>query len=358
MPPMREGPSILIAALLAFVPLLAGCAPRGPASAPVPAAGPEVRVIVAGAQAQRAGEAAVIAGSVMAGTLGKLDAADPGSDLSRLNRVAAAARLQVSRDVLRFLDLARHYSALSGGFFDLTVAPLERLWGLQDVPAESPMLPEVVEAIRSHVDSRALQISDQGSVAFTTPHIQVRAGLLGDAYAMDLAVVELRRRGFGNSLLRSPHAARALGDEGPDGPWRVEIPDPAAPERAAGSVALADPFPALAVLRARARTIQAEGRTWAGFINPRTGYPVEGTALAAVLGPTVIMAHALAEALLAAGPEGAPTLLAAFPRCEVLLISEGAEPALWLTPGFRERFTPAHTLPVHELAPAAEAPAS
>jgi len=76
-------------------------------------------------------------------------------------------------------------------------------------------------------------------------------------------------------------------------------------------------------------------------IDPRTGTPTQGTRLAAVAGPLTVKAYALAEALLVLGVEEGGDILAQFPGHEVLVIPNRDPLEIWLTPGFRDHFTPA-----------------
>jgi thiamine biosynthesis lipoprotein ApbE len=83
--------------------------------------------------------------------------------------------------------------------------------------------------------------------------------------------------------------------------------------------------------------------------------------MAVVLAPVTTQARALALALLVSGKEGAGPILEAFPRCEVLLIPEGAPQEAWMTDGFRLQFalTTGYTTKVIErgaTVPAATAP--
>lgn len=310
---------------------------------------------------KRRDEIAGLALAHMTETIADLDPGRAGSDLNKLNRVAHSVRLQVSRNTFRLIDLAHHYSERTGGAFDLTAAPLESLWGLRGGPApvEEPP-PELIEGVRQGVGRQHLEIFDQGAVAYTSAGTQIGLDLIGQAYAVDLAILELRRREFSRVRVQLGGAQRALGPYRENHPWMAALTHPFQTGTNLGTVALAPPHPALVVVRLNEHTIQIGTNTYGHILDPRTGQPAHGTALAAVLGPSATMAHALAQALVVVGVEQAPGLLAQFPKCEALLVPDGPAPELWRTAGFAARLNldPALTWPVVELANTASAAGS
>ena len=320
---------------LMFGLLAAGCAPPPPARVDTQVQGQPAEVEINPDQRDRLPEVAGLAMGVMTKSLRMLDPDQPGSDLNKLNRVAHSVRLQISRDSFRLVDLAHHYSIRTDGAYDPTALPLERLWGLPRglVPDQEPD-PELIAATLPSVGSKRLEIFDQGAVAFTTPGTLVGLHLIGQAYAADLAVLDLRRRGFSDVRVRLGPTQRVLGRAAPGQTWQVPVTSPFATNTTLGTVRLAAPHPALVVLPLRAHTVTIGSNTYGHIINPLTGRPAEGTALAAVLGPSATMAHALAQALVVRGTEHAAALLERFPKCEVMVVPDRQPVELWCSDGF------------------------
>lgn len=321
------------ASLLAL--LMAGCAPAPPARVDTQVQGHRAEVETHSAQRERLGEIASLALGGMTKTLQMLDPDRPGSDLNKLNRVAQSIRLQISRDTFRLLDLAHHFSIRTGGAYDPTALPLEKLWGLPSgrVPKEEPD-PELIAGTLQSVGSKRLEIFDQGAVAFTTPGTLVGLRQISLAYAADLAAVDLRRRGFTDVRIRLDTTHRILGQAAPGQPWQVPVENPFATNTPLGMVRLTAPHPALVVLPLRAHTITIGSNTYGHIINPLTGRPAEGTALAAVLGPSATMAYALAHALVVRGVEQASELLEQFPKCEAVVVPDRQPAEVWCSDGF------------------------
>jgi FAD:protein FMN transferase len=66
-------------------------------------------------------------------------------------------------------------------------------------------------------------------------------------------------------------------------------------------------------------------------VDPRTGWPTEGTTSVTVRAATAELADGLATAFLVGGAAEAPALAAAFPEAAVLLV--GRDGARWTSPG-------------------------
>lgn len=336
----------LHARLLLATLLLTGCAPPPPTRVESLVHRRPAEVETSREQREHLTELAGLALDGMTKTMQSLDGAHPGSDINKLNRVGQTVRLQVSRDTYRLLDLAHHYSARTDGAFDPTAAPLEKLWRLPGGPgpAEEPA-PELIEGTRQSVGRQHLEIFDQGAIAYTTPGIQVGLNLISPAYATDLAMIDLRRRGFTDLRIQLATTHRVLGRGTKGQPWQVAVMDPFNTNATLGTVRLESPRPALVILPLRNPAIVIGSNTFGNVINPLTGRPAEGTALAAVLGPSATMAHALAQALLVRGVEHASDLLGRFPKCEALLVPDRLPLEVWCSEGFATQLSLSTTPP-------------
>ena len=75
----------------------------------------------------------------------------PDSQISRINEQAGKDYTEVSQQCLVLLQQAIAVSAQSNGLFDITIAPLTRLW---DITAEHPRVPQpqLVEQAKQLVD--------------------------------------------------------------------------------------------------------------------------------------------------------------------------------------------------------------
>lgn len=331
---MIKSPHQLLAGLLVLC--LSGCKPEPALVQESTIHGLPVRLEVATLPPAPPVLMASVIQPVLEGTLKSMDPSDPASDIGKLNRVANTVRLQVSRNLFRLIDLAHHYSERTGGLFDLTAYPLDEVWGWPGYQLEEPPSDALIEGIKTGVDYSFVEIFDQGAVAFTMPGTRLGFARIGPAYALDLALLDLRRRGYRDLLLQVGPMYRALGSRGQENPWRVDIPHLSG-TNLVGNVGLDGAKSTLVILHANRPGIQAGGRNYNHIIDPRTGHPAEGTVLVAVLGPSATMAQVLAETLMVGGLDQAATLLGLFPKCEALMIPSRDPREVWTTSEFARR---------------------
>ncbi|HUP05388.1 MAG TPA: FAD:protein FMN transferase, partial [Bryobacteraceae bacterium] len=113
--------------------------------------------------------------------------------------------------------------------------------------------------------------------------------------AVDRMVDVLRKKGVTSALVAgSVSSIYGLGAP-PDEPrgWRVDIKDPRHPERMAAEIFLKDM--SLSTSGSYEKFFQAEGRTYAHIMDPRTGYPAQGVSEVSVVAPRTIDSEAWAK---------------------------------------------------------------
>jgi thiamine biosynthesis lipoprotein len=211
------------------------------------------------------------------------------------------------------LAAAERVSALSGGAFDVTVAPLIDAWGfgprqsLLATPSDAE-----IAAARAAVGYRRLAIdASRGTVARMHPGIRCDLSAIAPGYAADRVAEALAALGHRNVLVDIGGEIKALGRR-PDGTaWRVGIASPTASATAddlasmpvSATVALADDLSLATSGDYRNFFVDAAGVRRSHVIDPRTGRPVShGLASVTVVTRRAIDADAFATALMVLGP--------------------------------------------------------
>ncbi len=317
---IRRAATICI--LAASTLFLAACGERPHPSAAFTVNGYAASVAVPEAYSTQLESAKIGINNTASRILFALDDTNPRSGINRINSIAGTARWPIPNDIFRVLDLAHHYARLSEGALDVTLAPIAELWGFSGGEApDQPPSDEILVAALQGVGEKNIRLSGDGTIAFYSPITRIHLGNIGVGYALDLGVVALRRQGITNLLARLHQSVRALGVEQPGAPWKAALPDPFQPTQTLCRVALPSGS-ALAIAQLREESVEIAGRTYGRILDPATGRPAEGIAMAAVIGPSATMANCLAQALVVKGRNGAPRLLARFPRCEALLVPD------------------------------------
>lgn len=265
------------------------------------------------------------------------------SQIAALNREAAREPVRVTPEVFHLIRHALELSHATGGAFDITVAPLLRVWGLMSGGGRKPA-PEEIEAARRCVGARQVLLDpERCRIAFARPGVMLDLGSLGKGYALDRAADILREAGVHQALLHGgTSTAIGLGADPEGNPWKVAItPPPSLPESGSGERPEIDPAPiavvtladeSLSVSAVWGKGFVADGQYYGHVLDPRRGEPVRGFLLSAVVLPSAMESDALSTALLVRGPDLLEDLRAGVPALRALLLEEDPHP-----PGYRVR---------------------
>jgi thiamine biosynthesis lipoprotein len=236
------------------------------------------------------------------------------SELSRVNREAAAGPVAVGPFLFALLELCRDLHALTGGAFDPASTALSRAWGFLDRRPHRPTDDSIAEArARSGMDKVVLDEARR-SVRFTTPGVEVSFGAVGKGWALDRVFASLVERGVRRALVSAGGSSqRGWGGEA----WELSL-EPGRQEIA--RLFLRDA--ALATSASGEQHFEAEGRRYGHVLDPRTAWPAEGVRSASVVASDASVADALSTAFLVAGPALAESVCAARPGTLALLVLE------------------------------------
>lgn len=239
------------------------------------------------------------------------------SVIGRLNEHAAFEPVRVAGDVFVLLRVCRDLWEATEGMFDPTVAGLMRLWGFRqgDGEAWGPPTDAEVEAALALVGMDRVGLDERDwSVRFSQPGVRLDLGSIAKGYALDAAATILRDRGVDCGLIHGgTSSVVTIGAPAGTAGWAVEVrsPLPHAPSRV---VSLCDE--SLSISAPHGREVVVHGRRLGHVIDPRTGRPVQGASLAAVISSSGALADAWSTAALVVGAQ--PTMLPEGMRAMVL----------------------------------------
>ncbi len=227
---------------------------------------------------------------------------DPGP-LGRVNRlIQQGETFSVPPSMLPMIKLGKRYSEQSGGLFNPAIGHLVDLWGFhKDEPECRP--PPPPEAIRNLVQSAPTMADlslDGIQMHSSNPDVKLDFGAFGKGYGIDLAIAHLRELGILNAIVNAGGDLRAIGDR--DGsPWRIAIRRPGGGVFATIEVAGDE---SVFTSGDYERYFVYEGESYHHIIDPRSGYPAQGSKSVTVVHSDAATADAAATALFVAGPDG------------------------------------------------------
>jgi thiamine biosynthesis lipoprotein len=244
----------------------------------------------------------------------------PESDLSRLNRNAHFHAEKVPADLYRVIEESVKYSKVSGGKFDITVAPLVDLWKAALRGERVPTLEEQ-EKLRACVGYEKIELLPPDRVEFHSPCMRIDLGSIGKGYAVDRAVEILRANGIKNALVDAGQST-IYGLGAPPGrtAWEVHLRDPSNrvdPQvmLSGNSVSTSEQTPASLL-----------GNETAGhIIDPENGKPLETKYALSIVAKTGTASDALSTTLLLVGPEKGKPIVKEIAEAAAIWISAEGE---------------------------------
>lgn len=241
------------------------------------------------------------------------------SEISRINQRAAVAPVRVRRELFQLLELCQELHQASDGAFDITAAPLWKVWGFARREGAIPGQADL-DAARSRTGMQYVELDPhEQTVRFLRDGIELNLGSIGKGFALDACGRTLRAAGVahflfhggGSSILAGGSRGVATSDSetlsdgretSPRG-WVVGLLHPARPEGRIGAVRLRDR--AIGTSGSRHQSFRHAGRRYGHILDPRTGQPAEGVLSVTVVAPTATLADALSTAFFVMGPEAA-----------------------------------------------------
>ena len=231
----------------------------------------------------------------------------PNSELSRLNQAPINSPLSLSEHLLAVLRLSKDIYELSGGAFDITVAPLVDLWGFGpekynsffELPSEIA-LEEVllkVGLVNLFIDDNSLQVTKTSDIKFDLSGV-------AKGYAVDQVARLLSEFDVQSYFVEVGGEIKIKGLKPDSQEWTpaIEAPVYGSSQLYAVLRSLGDAI-SLAGSGDYRNYYEREGIRYSHEIDPRSGRPVtHNLAAAFVIDDSAARADALATAFMVLGP--------------------------------------------------------
>ena len=245
------------------------------------------------------------------------------SGLARLNRAAGSGPVRVESELFDLLGQAQRFTRLSDGAFDVTVAPLVRLWGFDRLEELRVPSPAAVRAARERVGADRVRLLPDGRVELAAGS-EIDLGAIAKGWAVDRALETLQARGVQAALVNLGGNVGVLGTPPGRAAWEVAVRHPRA-GRAALGVLLLRGRAAAATSGDYERFFEAAGARYGHVIDPRTGWPVRGVVAATVVAPSATAADALSTATMVLGASAGLELIGRCTGAEGLTVTLQAD---------------------------------
>jgi thiamine biosynthesis lipoprotein len=196
---------------------------------------------------------------------------------------------------------AKELSKESEGAFDVTVSPVVRLWRSARQTKELPSR-DSLNAALARVGYQFMRLDqDRHAVELLKPNMRIDLGGIAKGYAVDEAMVALRRHGITRMMVEAGGNI-GFGDPPPDKPgWRIGIAPPGVGK---------PPREYLWLSRCAISTsgdmwqhVLINGVSYSHLIDPKTGMALTDHSNVTVVGPDGLSTDGLSSAAAILGPE-------------------------------------------------------
>jgi thiamine biosynthesis lipoprotein ApbE len=241
------------------------------------------------------------------------------SALSSLNLSAHFHAEKVPSDLYRVVEESVRFSSLSGGKFDISIAPLVDLWKATIAGEGVPSLAKQ-QAARACVGYEKIELTPPDQITFHSSCMRLDLGAIGKGYAVDRAAEVLRSSGIRNALINAGGSTiLAMGSPPDQSAWLVHLRDPS--HQVDPQVMLKDE----SVSTSEQTAPSLLGDATAGhIIDPDTGTPLQTEFAVSVIAQTGTISDALSTTSLLLGPAKGKGLLQRMPDVTAIWISRDA----------------------------------
>jgi thiamine biosynthesis lipoprotein len=179
----------------------------------------------------------------------------------------------------------------SSGCFDITVAPLSRVWGFLDKSYVVPA-PEQIKSILKLIGMEKIKESNETLILL--PGMELDWGAIAKGMGIDLASKSLLQMGISNGYINAGGDLYCWGKNPSGQSWNIGIKHPRE-SGFLGVLTISDL--GAATTGDYQRYFVKDGVRYHHVLNPRTGYPAQGKQSVTVSGPETTICDALSTAL-------------------------------------------------------------
>lgn len=244
----------------------------------------------------------------------------PGSELSRINRDAAAGPVRVNPELFGLIRRSIDFSRQTDGAFDITFASAGYLYDYRK--KQQPDRQQLQQALPA-INYRHLRLDEAGqTVSFARKGVRIDLGGIAKGYAVERAIGLLRQQGIHNALVSAGGDSRILGDRR-GRPWKVGIRDPRHKGRVVALLPLTDT--AISTSGDYERFFMADGKRIHHILSPGTGRPATGVQSVTVIGPDATQTDALSTGVFVLGRERGLALVERLPGIDAVVVDSSGK---------------------------------
>jgi len=216
---------------------------------------------------------------------------------SLVSRINAEHRAALDEDIAHLFALSDSISRLTGGAFDISVAPLLEIWGFYSGEKNRPSPDRIREAL-VRVDHRRIKLRNDS--IFIPDKMKIDLGGIAQGFAADRVARIMKKYDVRSAVINIAGEVRTIGRLPQGRSWRIGIRNPRA-EGIIETLNLEDSC--LSTSGDYEKFFIIDGRRYPHILDPHTGYPAQDFISVTVLGRETAFCDGIATAVCVMGAE-------------------------------------------------------
>lgn len=244
----------------------------------------------------------------------------PNSQISEINRNAGIKPVKVDKEVFELTKRALHFSKITNGAFDITVASMDKIWSFDGLMDELPTKEAIQKSIENVGYKNVILNETDSTIFLSKKGMKIGFGATGKGYAADKGRELMLKLGIKGGIVNASGDLASWGRQVDRKSWLIGLRNPFKqgeilrkfPVRNAAMCTSGD-YQKFALI---------DGVRYSHIINPKTGIPASGLTSVTVLGPEAETANGFSTSIMVLGAEAGLQLLESRPDYGCLIITE------------------------------------
>jgi FAD:protein FMN transferase len=258
------------------------------------------------------------------------------SSLSRVNLlIPTEKKFSVGPSIIPLIQQSIELAKTTDHLFNPAIGKLINLWSFHkhDDPDIAPPADSLIQKLVTSNPRLSDLHLDGVQIQSSNPDVQLNFGAFAKGYAIDQSMNYLKKLGVKHAIINTGGDLKALGKHG-DRPWRIGIRHPRKKELIIASIETKGEE-SIFTSGDYERFYIHNGKRYHHILDPRTGYPAQGTQSVTVIHTDSGLADAAATALFIAGPEQWIKIAKKLNLKQVMLID--SKGSIHITPEMKQR---------------------
>lgn len=234
-----------------------------------------------------------------------------------LNKNAGIMPIQVPKEFFQLVQRAQQISELTQGAFDLTVAPLKKLYNFKQQDFEFPSS-KIIKNTLQKVGFKHIQLLPNNNIYLTKKGMRISFAAIGKGYAADCVRKLWQTNKVKSAAINASGDLAVFGTHAKGNSWKIGIPNPENKNEIILSIPLHEG--AVATSGDYEQYFMKNDIRYAHTIHPKTGMPVKDIKSVSIFHQSAELCDALATAVFVMGTEIGLHFIEQLPNTHAIII--------------------------------------